>query len=323
MPNDLLEEILFEIFNGFSVFDSKFGPIYIKHFHALDSSKILLNSKHYLEDAKKRGMPTEQEVLDGLIKEGMWSEDQDAEIADNKETIRSRNNVIASIKIPSKLEEYKKETEVIKSKTLELEREKTSLLGTTAEVYSNRKSQKEFLESLLFFDKEFKNPVFGVDEESNMDKEIEFAKIHKSFFEKFTDINISTMVLSGAYSPYLPFSESVIDIYGKPLKELTAFQVKTMSYARNFLNIFKNAQEEIPENVARDPELLIDFSQSKKTSVKNKGSENEGGTTYLGATQEDIEKMKAEDENAVVLSEEIEKQGGALNMKQMMKLHGV
>ena len=323
MPNDLLEEILFEIFNGFSVFGSKFGPIYIKHFHALDSSKILLNSKHYLEDAKKRGMPTEQEVLDDLIKEGMWSEDQDAEIADNKETIRSRNNVIASIKITSKLEQYKKETEVIKSKTQELEREKISLLGTTAEVYSNRKSQQEFLESLLFFDKEFKNPVFGVDEESNVDNQIEFAKIHKSFFEKFTDINISTMVLSSAYSPYLPFSESVIDIYGKPLKELTAFQVKTMSYARNFLNIFKNAQEEIPENVARDPELLIDFSQSKKTSVKNKGSENEGGTTYLGATQEDIEKMKAEDENAVVLSEEIEKQGGALNMKQMMKLHGV
>ena len=131
------------------------------------------------------------------------------------------------------------------------------------------------------------------------------------------------MVLSNAYSPYLPFSESVIDIYGKPLRDLTAFQVKTVSYARSFLNIFKNAQEEIPEHVAKDPELLMDFSQSKKTSVKNKGSENEGGTTYLGATQEDIEKIKAEDENAVVLSEEIEKQGGALNMKQMMKLHGV
>lgn len=323
MANDLLEEILFEVFNGFSVFDSKFGPVYIKHFHALDSAKILLNSKHYFEDAKKRGMPTEQEVLDDLIKEDMWSEDQDAKIKDNKEKILSRNKVIASIKIPSKLEEYKKETEVLKSKTEELEREKISLLGTTAEVYSNKKAQKEFLESLLFLDKEFKHPVFGVNEESNLDKEIEFAKLHKSFFEKFTDINISTMVLSGVYSPYLPFSESVIDIYGKPLKDLTAFQVKTMSYARSFLNIFKNAQEEIPEHVARDPELLMDFSQSKKTHVRNKGSENEGGTTYLGATQEDIEKMKAEDENAVVLSEEISKKGGALNMKQMMELHGV
>ena len=323
MPNDLLEEILFEVFNGFSVFRSKFGPVYIKHFHALDSSKILINSKRYLEDAKKRGLPTEQEILDDLIKEGMWSEDQDAKIADNKEKIRSRNNVISSIGIPSKLEIYKQETAVIKSETEKLEKEKTSLLGVTAEVYSNKRAQKDFLENLLFLDKDFKNPAFDIAEESNLDKEIEFSKMHKSFFEKFTDINISTMVLSNAYSPYLPFSESVIDVFGKPLKDLTAFQVKTISYARSFLNVFKNAQEEIPENVARDPELLLDFSQSKRTSVKNKGSENQGGTTYLGATKEDIEKMKSEDENTLVLSEEINKKGGGLNMKQMMELHGV
>lgn len=323
MSNDLSEEIIFEIFNEVTIFDSKFGKIYVKHFKGLDSSKIQLDSRHYLEIAKKRGLPTYQESFNYLIKEEMWSEDQDVKIEELKDAIQARNKFIVQIKLPSKLEEYKKETNEIQSKLESLEKEKSSLIGTTAEIYSNRRAQKDFLESLLFFDKDFKTPVFKASEESNLDKEFEFAKIYQSFFKKFTDKNISSMVLSPVYSPYLPFSESVIDVFGKSLKDLTAFQIKTMVYARNFFNIFKNSTEEIPEYVAKDPDLLMDFARSKKTEKTTSNTTKEGGTTYFGATKDDIETIKKEDQDAVVLSEEIDKKGGGLNMSQMMKLHGL
>jgi hypothetical protein len=97
-----------------------------------------------------------------------------------------------------------------------------------------------------------------------------------------------------------------------------------ISFGRYFLNIFKNSQKEIPENVAKDPELLVNFYQNQKTErPQTKSQHGEGGSAYFGANEEDIETLKSDNERAVNLSEEVKKRGGSLNMQEMMKLHGV
>ena len=114
-------------------------------------------------------------------------------------------------------------------------------------------------------------------------------------------------------------------LFGTPLKNLTAFQLKMLTYARTFLNIFKNSQKEIPESIAKDPELLISHYEAQKNNAqpKGKGSEGDGGTTYFGANKDDIRQMKAEDEEAIDLSKAVESSGGSMNMQDLMKLHGI
>jgi hypothetical protein len=123
---------------------------------------------------------------------------------------------------------------------------------------------------------------------------------------------------------YLPFCEDVIAVFGKPLVKLTNYQLKLISYGRYFLNIFKNTSKEIPENIAKDPELLISFQQSQRSdNNKSKSREGTGGSTYFGADKNDIQSIKKENETAVNLSEEVKKRGGSMNMEEMMKLHGL
>ena len=269
---------------------------------------------------------SEEEALKKLIDDEMWSEESEKEIQDKKKLIENLNNSLPNIKIPSHRDKHKEliNFEQIKLKELSFERE--SLVGLTAEKYVDKKVNKEFFEELIFTDKDLKISAFDDFDYSDSPKIQEISNLEGVFFQRMSDENISKAVLSPFFGPYLSFSEDVLGVFGIPLKDLSAFQLKMLTYARNFLNIFKNSSKQIPDHVARDPELLIDFYESQKQDSpvkKTKASEGDGGTTYFGANNNDINQMKNNDEDVVSLGEEINKKGGSLNMKQMMELHGL
>ena len=323
MDNDDLADIIVEIFDGFSVLDSSLGPIYIKHFHQLDTRKILGKRKLYIAQAEERGLLTENSILKMLFQDGMWDDKSEKEIQEKKKFIENLKNSISKIVLPSKRKEHKKliDLEISKLNALSLEREK--LIGLTAEKYAERKVNKEFFESLLFLDEAFKTSPFEDLDYQDIETAKELTDLEGKFFNRMNDENISKAVLSPFFSPYMPYSEDVLNMFGEPLKNLTAFQLKMISYARSFLNIFKNSQNEIPDHIAKDPDLLIDFYNSQKTenNAKNKGESD--ATTYFGANRNDIEQLKNDDQEAIILTDEIKKKGGSLNMKDMMDLHGL
>ena len=323
MDNDDLADIIVEIFDGFSVLDSSLGPIYIKHFHQLDTRKILGKRKLYIAQAEERGLMTENSILKMLFQDGMWDDKSEKEIQEKKKFIENLKNSISKIVLPSKRKEHKKliDLEISKLNALSLEREK--LIGLTAEKYAERKVNKEFFESLLFLDEAFKTSPFEDLDYQDIETAKELTDLEGKFFNRMNDENISKAVLSPFFSPYMPYSEDVLNMFGEPLKNLTAFQLKMISYARSFLNIFKNSQKEIPDHIAKDPDLLIDFYNSQKTenNAKNKGESD--ATTYFGANRNDIEQLKNDDQEAIILTDEIKKKGGSLNMKDMMDLHGL
>ena len=323
MDNDDLADIIVEIFDGFSVLDSSLGPIYIKHFHQLDTRKILSKRKLYIAQAEERGLLTENSILKMLFQDEMWDDKSEKEIQEKKKFIENLKNSISKIVLPSKRKEHKKliDLEIGKLNALSLEREK--LIGLTAEKYAEKKVNKEFFESLLFLDDAFKTSPFEDLDYQDIETAKELTDLEGKFFNRMSDENISKAVLSPFFSPYMPYSEDVLNMFGEPLKNLTAFQLKMISYARSFLNIFKNSQKEIPDHIAKDPDLLIDFYNSQKTenNAKNKGES--AATTYFGANRIDIEQLKNDDQEAIILTDEIKKKGGSLNMKDMMDLHGL
>ena len=323
MDNDDLADIIVEIFDGFSVLDSSLGPIYIKHFHQLDTRKILSKRKLYIAQAEERGLLTENSILKMLFQDEMWDDKSEKEIQEKKKFIENLKTSISKIVLPSKRKEHKKliDLEISKLNALSLEREK--LIGLTAEKYAEKKVNKEFFESLLFLDDAFKTSPFEDLDYQDIETAKELTDLEGKFFNRMSDENISKAVLSPFFSPYMPYSEDVLNMFGEPLKNLTAFQLKMISYARSFLNIFKNSQKEIPDHIAKDPDLLIDFYNSQKTenNAKNKGESD--ATTYFGANRNDIEQLKNDDQEAIILTDEIKKKGGSLNMKDMMDLHGL
>jgi hypothetical protein len=258
-----------------------------------------------------------------LFQDGMWDDKSEKKIQEKKKFIENLKNSISKIVLPSKRKEHKKliDLEISKLNALSLEREK--LIGLTAEKYAEKKVNKEFFESLLFLDDAFKTSPFEDLDYQDIKTAKELTDLEGKFFNRMNDENISKAVLSPFFSPYMPYSEDVLNMFGEPLKNLTAFQLKMISYARSFLNIFKNSQKEIPDHIAKDPDLLIDFYNSQKTenNAKNKGESD--ATTYFGANRNDIEQLKNNDQEAIILTDEIKKKGGSLNMKDMMDLHGL
>jgi hypothetical protein len=325
MDQNDLADLIVEIFDGVTVLSSSFGPIYIKHFHQLDTRKMLSQRNVYLDEAKKRGLISEKDALDALIKDEMWDWESENEIQKKITFIENLKKSTSKINIPSKRESHQKLINNEQNKLAELSFERQNLLGLTAEKYVDKKVNKEFFESLVFYDSDLKNNVFESIDYSERKKLSELSEMESVFFTRMSEKNISKAVLSPFYSAYLPYSEDPMGLFGTPLKNLTAFQLKMLTYARTFLNIFKNSQKEIPESIAKDPELLISYYEAQKNNAqpKGKGSEGDGGTTYFGANKDDIRQMKAEDEEAIDLSKAVESSGGSMNMQDLMKLHGI
>ena len=226
--------------------------------------------------------------------------------------------------MPSQQKKLLSQAEEKEKELFSLQSEKSELIGLTSEKYARNKVQKTIVNKILFYDREFKKGVYEDLYLNESMKEVELFRLQRDFFEKFQDSKISEAVLSDYFSMYLPFCEDVMGVFGKPLADLTSYQLKLISFGRYFLNIFKNSQKDIPDNVAKDPELLISFYQNQRNDKsKTRAQSSEGGSAYFGASKEDLEDIKSNDERAVDLNEEVKKQGGSLNMEQMMKLHGV
>ena len=324
MSNDRNLEIVSEILQGLTVVRGSFGSLYLKHLSQFEQREVLSQSKIFEKEGVSKGLPTEEEGLREIIDQEMWSLENENLIKTLKEEIDNLKQISTQTFLPSQQKKILDQSKEKGDELSILENEKTQLIGLTSEKYARNKVQKTIINKILFYDREFKKGVYeDLYLNENM-KEVELFELQKDFFEKFEDSKISEAVLSDYFSMYLPFCEDVMGVFGKPLADLTSYQLKLISFGRYFLNIFKNSQKEIPDNVAKDPELLISFYQNQKNErSKTRAQSSEGGSAYFGASKEDIEDIKLNDERAIDLTEEVKKQGGSLNMEQMMKLHGV
>jgi len=325
--DEIFSDIISDIFNEKTEADCSFGTIHLKHFKQLEVQKIFSRKERYVKEAVKKGVPLEKDLLADLIADGIWDNANEIEIKETEEEIKTKQQGLKNFKLPSQRKKQIAEINELKSKLGFLMKEKFSIMGITAEIYSERKVQKDFFGQIAFLDEDYKIRVDEELEANNFEQQAELQNIQETFFKNFDDSMISKAVLSSYFAPYLPYSESVLDFFGKPLKDLTTFQMKMLSYSRSFLNIFKNAQKDIPDNVAKDPELLISFYEAEKERSKNpdraKNRDGAGATTYFGAEKEDLEQVKNENERVVTLDQELKKKGGTMNMEEMMKLHGL
>jgi len=83
-----------------------------------------------------------------------------------------------------------------------------------------------------------------------------------------------------------------------------------------------------PEEVAEDPEKLIEWAEANKNAEAHLGDGGAGkegsATSLVGATKEDLKHLGINTQTeGISLAKAATKKGGSLNMEDLMKLHGV
>lgn len=319
--------IVGEIFDGYTEFFFKGEPVYLKHFSIRDQRYIHKYYNKYKNIAVNKGIPTEEEALNQLKQDDLWSSNDDHKISSIELELNNLKDSLLNTILPSQkkvlqenINERQKELNILKIKRKEV-------VGTTAEDFANTRANEEFIRYILFKDQELKEHLFTEEQFGDLDDEdvAILLKQNSSCSNRLNEELIQESVLRDFFNMYLSQTEDVSSFYGKPIVQLSVYQLKLALYARVFYNIFQY-NDDIPNGIKKDPSALLRFAESKRSSGNNKvlskvKDKNSGATTLFGATKEDLQEI-IPDAPTISLSDHIKNSGGTLSMEDMIKLMG-
>ena len=238
MNEDLLSEIVVEIFEEVTVVKCDFLIYILNIMDKMESRKILNKKEFYKQKALNDGLELEKDIINRLYEEKLWTEEEEKVVQDKIKFIEKLKMGTSQIKLPSKRKEHRELIKLEEDRLRELEKERSSLVGLSAEKFADQRVNKDFFYEITYTDEDFKKPAFENLDYEELSKEMQILGAQQTFFEKFSEVNLSRAALSEFYASFLPYSEDPIAIFGKPLKDLTNYQMKLLSYGRTFLNIF-------------------------------------------------------------------------------------
>jgi hypothetical protein len=324
LSEELYISIIGEVFDGYTEFIYNNKPVYLKHFNIRDQRCIHKHYEKYKSIAISKGLETEDQLLKKIKSDGIWSDDDDLKIHSLDLEIKNLKQTQSQLFLPSQKELMGVDIANKISELLLLKSKKKEIIGKTAEDYAATRSNEEMLRYFLFEDEGFEKNLFNEEEFSEIeDYELTFL-INKQneIAERLSELNLQKSVLRPFFSMYMSSCENLNHFYGKPVIQLSIYQLKTAIFAKMFYNIFQYV-EDIPDNIKDDPEKLLSYSDLQRNKGK-KGQmikDDSAASAVFGATSEDMKSI-SKNTNTVSLKDELDKNGGKLNMEQMMKLAG-
>lgn len=322
MNEELYISIIGEVFDGYTEIFFNGDPVYIKHYNIRDQRYIQKYYEKHKNAAIKKGLETEEERLIEIKKDGIWLDDDDLKISNLELEINNLSATQKKIFLPSQKESMSKDIESKKIEIYILKNKKRELIGKTAEEYASSRSNEEMLRYFIFKDRDLTENLFTEDEFSELDDAelLFFMNEQAKVNARLSELNIQKAVLRPFFSMYLSQCENIKDFYDKAIVLLSVYQLKTALSARMFFNIFQHV-EDIPDHIKDDPEKLLAYSDSKRNNNSGGIDENSDASAVFGATKEDM-KVISGNTKQISLKDELDKNGGKLNMEQMMKLAG-
>ena len=274
-----------------------------------------MSQKHdqYLAAAKARGLMTESECRSFYKKEGIWTEQDDNQIASQELYLESVMKNKKNLALKSQIDLANKDIDRIKQKIEALRAERNSIFGTTCESYAVNKANDYFISTVFYKDPEFKEKILKEEDIDEIDAAFYTGLIvaNNEYMDKFSEEEIQKLCLEPFYYIYYPFSDDIVGYFGKPIVELTDTQLQLISYTRIFKNIFER-YDKIPDSIRQDPKALLDYGsisdEAKQRMQKNIDRSGGTATTLMGATKEDFEYVGlAPEERVVSLHDEAKK----------------
>jgi len=288
---DLLRKGFRDIARGYSSGYILSQEAYIRHMSHCEQIEQDDKREEFFNRAKKEGLKTNDEKLKDLIKNGFWSDQKEKELNDSKEVLLGlyegkRNN----IKMPSAVKDYIKlieaEEKVYNSKM----HEKRVALGLTCEVYAERNLNDFYIVSNIFKDKNLEHPLFQ-DEDLDDDNVEKIISDFNSILECCSDENIKKMTMQPFFQNYFFLvGDNLIDFFGKPICNLTFFQVSLIRQAQRIKSIYTNFDtSKWPKEVLENADLFVDYADTVSKSKKDAEEQGafDGDSVTVGMKKED------------------------------------
>ncbi len=320
--NPLLHSLT-QIFDGYTRFDFKSQALFFRHSCLRDQGNLSFIYKKNYETAISRGIETEKEVYKRLIDCGDWSEEDDLKIIEQESYINNLIKTKDQIFLPSQKENHQKLIEEEQEKLNFLLNKKNELVSITAEKFASKVCSEEFIRLLIFEDSNLSKLKFTNEEFGDLSVEDlnELSSFHVKIIKEINEESIQKIVLEDFFGLYISLCEDPFAFFGKPIHELSAFQLKLLLYGRVFNSIFQT-HDDIPIEIKKNPDEIFKFIDRKKAREKFQNSNSDKDASIVfGATREDLDILDPS-ARKISLSEQIAKNGGSLNMEDMIKLMG-
>ena len=327
MNEEFYISLIGEAFDGYSLLYLEDDPVYVKHVNIRDQRHLHNFYEKYKKIALDKGLELKKDRESYVLKEGIWSEDDNLKLSSLDNEIKNLKNTAKALFLPSQKEEVLSTVESLEEELLELRIQKAEVIGKTAEDYATNRSGDELLRFLLFKDDKLKENYYSRDEFDELEtwQVLRVNNLQKQVQEKLNDKTIQEAVLRPFFNMYLSLCENAGDFYRKPVTELTIYQLRVVLYGHIFHNIFQYT-DNIPDHIKTDPEKLLAFSEAQRNKDSNQGGlkDDSDSSAVFGATSEDMKQIREQQNSGktVSLAKEAEKHGGKLNMEQMMRLAG-
>jgi len=277
-------KLLLDISRGYSILKTKKGVFYFKHPTNFEGLK---EEEYYdiaYQRAIKRGIYSENQLLEKYIKGGQWSLEKEEKIKSLKWMIDKSTKASLQITDDFQRKAFTQNIESQRRELQELQVSRKKLIGQSAETWAAQQRMFKTIQDHIFKDLEFKEKINIED-----DPALIFA-----MQEKMVELSSKNNLLATAYEPAffdvfsLEFRQP-INIFGVDFFSITIFQKHLLSYASVLLNKLRNL--EIPDDIKSDPVKVFDFNPD----AKNKESKVSHGVDDLKNTLKNKGKITAED----------------------------
>lgn len=313
-----------EIIKGYSKKKFKGSSIFIKHLGVNEKAFFDFRYQEYCEYALSLGILSEEDSLKKAAEEGFWSQKEEDEISYLRKyidrLILTKKNFIRKLEIDAISSQIDEERRKLAKKISD----RKEIIGKTAEEYASNRSNDYVIYESLFKDENFKERVFSESEFEEMTYEdlVEYILFFNEYMHEFKEYNLQKIALLDFFHPYYLVLDQPMQFWGKPMVQLTDFQVRVTIYGKIFKNIFETT-ENIPDEIKQDPDKLFEYTDKSKAKKnfegKQKNKDKASGEAVFGATKEEMREMKTPGAKTI---NEAMKGKKTMTMEELMKLHG-
>ena len=275
-PEELPEEkerrlrgVYFDILRGYSLGSSGEKEFRIKHFDVQTQTRIDTNYLEIFKKAESKGLLTKAQLLATLLKDGLWTEEEEADLVSRQKNIDGLQSTSTKALNEQMREKIESSIKQAKKELGEIEKKKGALITNTCEQFADRRSS-DLIVRLSFYKADGSDLYFSDKEFDLLEREevTDLVQSYNKATEDLTVENIREVSIADFFTSYYSLVETNLHaFFDKPIHVLTFFQVNLLNYARLFSSILKNLDP--PEHIKKDADKLLTFAKNENKKRKS------------------------------------------------------
>lgn len=290
----VLRRSFVDVCKGYSIGQYRGDTVYVRHLGHFEHTSYDLLQASFEAEARANKAPTEEERLTYLRQKGLWSDDKETQITRQRDTIARFEDGRKSIALPSILKSHEASIEREKQVLIDMLTERAKLIGVTAEMYAIQRLEDHYMVHNLFVDREMTKLYYDADTFDGLpDSEVEAVQnAYKTAIEPCSDANLRRLAVQDFFTSYYGLCQDDLQaFFGRPICELTYYQVKLGNVARYYKSLMESTDlSKIPQSARGDPDAI----ERTHITQKNTAAITSEGKTPVGMTQDDIKQLGME-----------------------------